>query len=239
MNAEDWAALGCRRGSGESLASWLRAGPVGAHVSGSMSASTPPEGDLYCPACWVEEAGRRRWYSRGEWSMDGLVCTTHDLPLVRCKVPPVRLRGRRWPLKTRDQFRALGQWWQQGGVDHASRLIIQALRARTDPRLPYSRAWAEAQWHLWATGWPVLVAPRPSAHGALVPILQSDRLALHAIVHDVCIALDTGQHTLWPPLPIRMRVLSWLERRMSREQLDWATRLQSCFRAITPTRTSR
>lgn len=233
MNAEYWAALGSRRGAGESLGSWLRAGPLGTQVVDEPIAPELEVPQLYCPACWVEEAGRRRWYTREEWPTDGVVCTTHALPLLLCNAPPTRLRSRHWSPILRDEFRALGEWIQQGGAGELGRAIARATCARSDPRVAYSRAWAEAQWHLWAIEWPVPAAPRLPASGNLVPLHQRDRLALSAIVHRIYLALETGQGTLWPALPIRPRVLRWLEGRIRLLRPSWRLHLGRCFRDIT------
>ncbi len=230
MNAESMAALGCRRGVGESLASWLRAGPLGPQAVKFSACPTPIDGALYCPACRLEEAGRRRWYTREDWPSQSVVCTTHALPLVRCEAPPTRLCGRRWSPILRAEFRALGTWMQQGSGGEVGCAIARAVSARTDPKVAFSRAWAEAQWHLWATGWPVPDAPRLPSRGSLSPLFQFDRLALMAIVHHVYIALEGGQGTMWPALHLRSRVFLWLEKRIGPK--DIAT----CFR---PVRSSR
>jgi hypothetical protein len=230
MNAVYWAALGSRRGAGESVASWLRASPLGAQAFDALAASEPVGGQLYCPACRMDEAGRRRWYTREDWPADGVVCTAHALPLLRCDAPPARLRGRRWSPILRDEFRALGAWNQQGNVGDLDRAIVRAICARSDPRVAYSRAWAEAQWHLWATGWPVPAGPRLPSRGSLAPLFQFDRLALMAIAHRVHVSLDTGQGTGWPALPIRSRVLRWLEGRVGQVRPCWRSRVVRCFR---------
>lgn len=230
MNAKSMAALGCRRGIGESLSSWLRAGPLGLQTAKLSACPTPIDGALYCPACRLEEAGRRRWYTREDWPSQGVVCTTHALPLLRFETPPVRLYGRRWSASLRAEFRALGVWTQQGSGGEIGRAIIRALCARTDPQVAYSRAWAEAQWHLWLTGWPVPDAPRLPSRGPLSPLFQFDRLALMAIAHRVYIAREGEQGTMWPVLHIRPRVFCWLEKRIGPMEIA------SCFR---PVRSSR
>lgn len=235
MKAEYWAALGSRRGAGESLASWLRAGPLGTQAVDAPIASEPEVPQLYCPACRVEEAGRRRWYTREEWSTDGVVCTTHALPLLRCDEPPTRLRSRRWAPTLREEFRTLGEWIQQGSAGELGRVIVRAICSRSDPRVAYSRAWAEAQWHLWAIEWPVPAAPRPRllASGNLVAVHQRDRFALSVIAYQLYLALETGQDTLWPALPIRPRVSRWLEGRIGQVRPSWCPHLGRCFRNIT------
>lgn len=232
MNAVYWAALGSRRGAGESLASWLRAGPLDVQAFYAPAASELECAHLYCPACRVDEAGRRRWYTREDWPADGVVCTTHALPLLRCDSPPTRLRSRRWSPILRDEFRELGAWTRQGDVGDVGRAIVRAICARSDPRVAYSRAWAEAQWHLWATDWPVPIAPRLPSCGSLVPMFQFDRLALMAIAHRVYAALDSEQGTGWPALPIRMRVLRWLECRVGQVHPCWRPRVGRYFRDI-------
>ena len=225
MSSEEWAALGCCRGHGESLGSWLRAGPLGAQGLSGLASSPPANGDLYCPACHLDEAGRRRWYTREDWSRQSVVCATHALPLLRCEAPPATLRSRRWPVALREEFRALASWTQQGGGGEIGRAITRAVSARSDPRVAYSRAWAEAQWQLWARGWPVPAAPRPvDRGGVLAPWHQVDRLALLAITYRVSLARETGQSPGWRTLPIRARVLRWLQGR--------AGPMADCFRAM-------
>lgn len=233
MNVEDWAALGSRRGAGESLASWLRASPVNVHVFGTPLANGQGAGSLYCPACRVDEAGRRRWYTREDWPLDAVMCTTHALPLLRCDTPPARLRSRRWSRALRDEFRALGTWSQQARSHVAGYAITRVVCARSDPRLPHSRAWAEAQWHLWASGWPVPASPRFPRRGPLTPAFQFDRLALAAIVRRVYVACDTGQETGWPALPVRARVLAWLQGWTERVHPHWRQCQARCFRDAT------
>lgn len=214
MNAENIAALGWRRGDGESLYSWLRAGPLGLKVVDYPVWPGPIDGAaLYCPACRVEEAGRRRWYTRGDWPPQAVVCTTHALPLLRFDTPPARLCSRRWSPSLRAEFRALGIWTQQGCGGAFGNLITRAVCARTDPSAAYSSAWAAAQWHLWSVGWPVPYAPRLQSCGPLSPQFQFDRLALMAIVRHLCVAMEAGHGTLWPSLHLRSRVFRWLERR--------------------------
>jgi|GEM_PF-5595186 len=232
MNAEHWAALGSRRGVAESVASWLRASPLGIRIVDAHAAPESSAGTLFCPACRVDEAGHRRWYTREDWPANAVVCTTHALPLLCCDTPPARLRSRRWPHSLRDEFRALGAWTQQIEAHPASNAITRALCARSDPRLAHSCAWAEAQWYLWATGWPVPSAPKFPLRGPLTPMFQFDRLALAAIVRRVCIACDTGQGTGWPALPLRAHVLVWLEVQIGRLRPHWQPHLARCFHNI-------
>lgn len=227
MNAEKYAALGCRRGEDESLTSWLLAGPIGAEACDLPKSTIPVESALYCPACYVIEASRRRWYTRESWGPQGVVCTTHDLPLLRFDTPPKSLRSRRWPSILREEFRALGAWFQRGCGGEIGRAITHSVRARTDSRVAYSSAWAAAQWHLWAEGWPVPFAPRPSNGAQLLPRFQFDRLALMAISRRVYVALESGQQAVWGPLPIRLLTLKWLENRVA----PMRQHLALCFRA--------
>jgi hypothetical protein len=226
MNVLYWAALGCRRGEGESPESWLRAGPVGGQAFEMPASASQIDGDLYCPACRIDEAGKRRWYTREDWPPTGVVCTTHALPLLRSVAPPVRLSNRRWPSVLRAEFSALGAWSQQGAGGDVGSAIARAICARSDPRLPHSQAWSAAQWHLWASGWPVPFAPRLSSKGPLAPRFQFDQLALMAIVHRVSLALVSERETGWQALPIRARAFSLLKGRVGRLRL----RLAMCFR---------
>lgn len=230
MNPEVWAALGCRRAAGESLVSWLRAGPLGDQGLSRLASSLPAGGDLYCPACYMDEDGQRRWYTRESWTAQEVVCGTHAMPLLRCERPPPRLRGRRWPSALREEYRAIAVWTQQGGGGEIGHAIARAVSARSDPRVAYSRAWAEAQWHLWAGGWPVPYAPRLPLQGPLTPTFQFDRLALMAIARRVHVALETGEGTGWTALPVRARVMGWLIERIGRAHPILLGRLAQCFR---------
>lgn len=230
MSVETWAGLGSHRGAGESLASWLRAGPLGARACPAPGARGRRADSLFCPACWVDEAGRRRWYSREAWSNNSVVCTVHGLPLLYCDTVPKRVRGRRWSQSLREEFDALAKWAPQDHLRAESEAITRAICARSDPREAYSAAWSEAQWYLWAEGWPVAAAPKMRLHGVLHPIVQSDRLALTAIVRRIVVNLETGRHTGWPALPVRPRVLIWLQARIQRLQIDCRMGVAGCFR---------
>lgn len=234
MNAIAWAGLGSRRGAGESLVSWLRAGPLGELAIDALAIPVgAAAGALYCPACYVDEAGTRRWYTRSDWLAGSVICTRHAVPLVRCETPPARLRGWRWPPRLRAEFRALGAWTRSCGAGEAERAVVEVVRTRTDPRVAYSCAWAAAQWHLRAAGWPVPVAPRYPAQRGTGLTYQFDRLALMAIAHRACVALAKGQTPTWPPLPVRARALTCLDAHLRRARPAWVSQLSICFRNAT------
>jgi hypothetical protein len=245
MNAIETAGLACCRGEGESLTSWLRAGPLGLGACASVEAltstgQTTGEQDRYCPACRVEELGRRRWYTRAEWQDPRcVVCSNHALPLVQRDAPPTRLRGRRWPRTMHAEFLALGQWirgWS-GNVSRTAggpqvqpeALVLQAILARTDPRAPHSAALAEGQWRLWMDGWPVTAGPSNTTRRRTMPAKESDRLAVMAVTYRVCLGLQSGTEPNWPPLHIRRRTLKWLRGRLHSLKPDWAEHISLHF----------
>lgn len=248
MNALELAGLGSAHGEGESLASWLCAGPLGAHaleLAGLAPVADSEDGRqngrLFCPACRLNESGRRRWYSRSEWEDPHcVICSVHAVPLVWCEAPPARLRGRRWPVDMRAEFRALSQWtrkWSKfdlcrraGRVDRPELAVMQAILARTDPRTPYSRAFAEAQWHLSVEGWPVPWGPQFPVRPRALPVRQPDRLALMAITRRVCVGLETGRAPRWLPLCIRPRTLARLEANLRQLRPAWNEHVARCFK---------
>lgn len=247
MNALEIAGLGSTPGAGESLASWLRAGPLGKRAIQFLE-SNLNEVDyarakgalLYCPACYVSDSGRRRWYSRSEWMNPFcVICAAHEVPLLRSAEAPFLLRGRRWPTDLREEFRSLSQWTVCKSIQiRASRTgkfcspehaVLRAVLHRTDPRLPYSRALADAQWHLWASGWPVPPGPQyPPRHEEL-PVRQPDRLALMAVVHYLCMSFQASVRPLWPSLPLRSRSLVVLSTYLHRHSPAWQRQLSLCF----------
>jgi len=244
VNALQIAGLGCRRGAGESLSSWLRAGPLGVNAMGSPESPTGihrslRESDLYCPACHLEESGRRRWYSRHEWQDPiCVICSVHAVPLVRCDAPPIRLRGRSWPKALHTEFRALNRWiqgWNSSSRHERSRAlepevaVLRAILARTDPRMPHSQALTEGQWYLWVEGWPVLPGPLYSVRRQTMPARQSDRLAAMATTHRVCLCLQSGVEPYWRPLAVRRRTLVWLQECLHRLKPAWSEHIPLCF----------
>jgi len=245
MNAIELAGLGCCRGAGESLSSWLRAGPLGSNALAFPGSPTAKqgrlrEGDLYCPACRLEEYGRRRWYSRSEWQYTScVVCSVHNVPLVRCDAPPTHLRGRRWPRALRSEFSALGRWtggWsksdaQREGGHHLlpEVAVLRAILARTDPRMPHSRALAEGQWQLWIEGWPVSAGPLYPVQRQRMPARQSDRLAAMATTHRACLCLESGVALNWQPFAVRLRTLAWLQKRLFQLKPAWSEHVSLCF----------
>lgn len=245
MNTHEFAGLGCCRGAGESLSSWLRAGPLGSNAVASLHSPETPQDDLkesklYCPACRLEELGRRRWYSRTEWQdAHCVICSVHDVPLVQCDAPPTRLRGRRWPQTLRTEFRALDRWtrgWsgpashREGNIATQPEVaVLRAILARSDPRVPYSRAMAEGQWRLWLEGWPVPAGPLYPPQRRTMPAREPDRLAVMGTTHRVCLCLQTGVIPDWPPLHVRSRTLAWLKGCLDHLNPAWNEHFSRCF----------
>lgn len=250
MNVLEIAGLGCTRGEGESLLSWVSAGPLGA--TGAKALGLPPAADckggrLFCPACRLETSGQRRWYSRDAWDSPGcVVCIKHALPLVRSDDPPTRLRSRRWPPGFRVEFRALGHWTQvwvrqdmTRRISHGQSVemaVVHALLARTDPRVPFSTALACGQWELWLEGWPVSSSPRFASTFQGWPLHQSDRLALMAIAYRICSGLERRTPPVWMPLLVRSRTLAVLRATVGRLRPGWGPALPDYFRCSAFTR---
>lgn len=229
MTPEEIAALGARKGEGESLASWLRGSPLDRKRNGWLNQLIRDEhllgDDAYCPDCVIHEQGRWRWYSREEWSDPRqVVCSIHVLPLARAEVPPVR----RWTVncspQMRDQMMGLGAWlshWiRENPCRRNGRLTLTRgcledllLLALTKP-LPMRQgpqAAALAQWWLWSEGWPVPARPRGEIRYQLVSMEhQVDRLALIAAVWKLKTQLRGDGATNWPALPVAGDILRCL-----------------------------
>lgn len=250
MNALELAGLGSSAGSGESLVSWLSAGPLGSSALELVGLAPTPgnscgprKGGLFCPLCRLDERGHRRWYSRAEWEDPHcVICSEHAIPLIWCKAAPTRLRGMRWPAELRAEFRALGCWtqgWSSPGLGQcASRTnrpelsVLRTILMRTDPRTPYSEAWAEAQWHLWVEGWPVPPGYLFPARRRELPTRQPDRLAVMAITYRVCSGLIANHPPSWPLLPIRSRAFVCLQARLGQLNPLWDTYFARCFKRV-------
>lgn len=247
MNAVELAGLGSSTGEGESLASWLCAGPLGTRAlelaEPSMRANVDGrrEGRLFCPACHLDELGRRRWFSRAEWEDPHCaICSAHAIPLVWCEAAPACLRGMRWSVELRTEFRALSHWTREWSslslgqrasrTDRPEFSVLRAILMRTDPRIPYSGAWAEAQWHLRIEGWPVPPGYLFPARRRELPTRQSDRLAVMAITYRICIGLIANHPPSWPPLPIRSRAFVCLKARLRQFDPLWDTYFAHCFK---------
>jgi hypothetical protein len=209
------AGLGFRRGNGESLLSWLRAGPL------PLSSWTDKESNHdsnhvfnYCPGCVVREHGRRRYYSRAEWrDPRRAICSIHNFPLLRASGPPERLRMPRQTQGTRLQLRCLSRWvegWISLSPSNvAGRLMFSSTRLQDQVLLLLTegegavRSFALANWRLWLEGWPLPSHPHgsPYCQLSLMPS-QTDRLAILAATWRIWVGLlDTGENS-WPALPI-------------------------------------
>ena len=231
-----WAALGARRGEGESLASWLAAGPLGSHAFDAAGIPRPVSPFAFCPACRLVEGVQKRLYSRRRWrKAPSVACAVHGIPLVYGDAPPLRLRVS-IDQAMRARLRVLAHWtttWRVGlggtgaGVESD---LLWAITRRTDPRAPFSEAWATGQWRCWADDWPVRPSPRQPARFSWDAVTQpGDRLALVAtifrLVHE-----DSEQANAWSPLPVRPRVWATLLARWRRTGLVDSARPEQWLR---------
>lgn len=250
MNALELAGLGSSAGEGESVVSWLCAGPLGSRALELAGLSSVlgdggglRKGRLFCPLCRLDEQGCRRWYSRAEWEDPHcVICSEHAIPLIWYKTAPLRLRGKHWAAELRAEFRALSRWthgWSSPGLgQRASRTdrpelsVLWAILMRTDPRIPYSGAWAEAQWHLWVEGWPVPPGYLFPSRRRELPTRQPDRLAVMAITYRICIGLIANRPPSWPLLPIRSRAFACLQARLRQCNPLWDAYFSRCFKRV-------
>lgn len=215
MNLEIMAGLGSCRGSGESLASWLRAGPL------PLSAWTDETVDHYtsplflcCPCCQVRSGRSVRYYSRSEWrDPRRVVCATHCVPLVRAIFPPERLRVPQLEQEVQLQLEQLARWIEEwislspstvvGRSIFASHCLQDQVFLALTERDGEAQSFAVACWRLWLEGWPLPSHPHgnPAPHLGVV-YSQADRLALVATTWKVWACLVGTQSRLWPALPI-------------------------------------
>jgi hypothetical protein len=215
MSLELMAGLGFRRGNGESLLSWLRAGPL------PLSSWIDKESrhDLnyefnYCPGCVVREQNRRRYYSQTEWrDPRRAICAVHSFPLLRASAPPKRLTMPHQTPGTRLQLRCLNRWvetWissSPGSV--ANRLMLSSTCLQDQVLLLLTegegavRSLALANWRLWLEGWPLPSHPHgtPCYQLSLMPS-QTDRLAILAATWRIWGALLRADWGSWPALPM-------------------------------------
>lgn len=236
------AGLGAEAGSGESLFSWLAAGPL------AVSAWTGEEPDVqpaysfnYCPRCIVREGNRRRWYSRDEWyDPRRVLCRFHNIPLVRAISPPRRLStpplGREMQLQARCLSNWIEEWIFSSPSTIAGRLIFsseclqdQILLALTERE---GAAWslALAHWRLWLEGWPLPSSPhaKHSHQLGLVPS-QTDRLAIVATAWKVWSCLTGVENNVWPALPIDCNALYDLQGKLQKTWPHLVARLPAVF----------
>ena len=233
----EWGALGACRAPGESLASWLTAGPLGDGVFASAGLPAPIGPFPYCSSCRFRCDGGLRHYTRATWRNPWVVtCEVHGLPLTWSEVPPLRIAwaaGAGW----RAEFRSLARWSasQRDSKERGSiaRDLLWALTRRSDPRLPFSLTWSNAHWQRWAEGWPVHTAPRQPLHFSWSALLQpGDRLALAGSVWRLTRELQ-GEVRAWPALALRERTRSALESRLIRRGVA-RHRIESLFARIAP-----
>lgn len=215
MNTETMAGLGSARGPGESLVSWLRAGPLPltAWVDETFEPFLSPSA-LYCPLCKVMEGRTARYYSRAEWQDPRrVICVVHCAPLVRCAAPPKRLRTPRLGREVRLQLAHLARWVEEwislspctlaGRLVSASHCLQDQIFLALTEGDEEADSLALADWRLWIEGWPL----SSRSHGSSAPQLgrvysQDDRLAIVATTWKMWACLVGVRPMLWPALPI-------------------------------------
>lgn len=218
------AGLGSRRAPGESLASWLRAGPLPLATWSSDTVERYTNHlSLYCPSCRVKDGRKSRYYSRAEWQDPRrVVCATHFLPLVQVSRPPKHIGMPRLGREIRLQLEQLAQWieaWillspativgRQIFVSHC--LHDQLLRALSEQD-EKAQSFAIACWQLWLDGWPLPSHPHGMPASQVGEVnSQTDRLALVVTIWKVWGCLLGKASRLWPALPVDSQSLSRLQ----------------------------
>lgn len=249
MNLYQLAGLGTKPGTGESLSSWLSAGPLPASLVGRLCQDdNRKEYRSFCPRCMVSEKGQRRWYTRSDWDDPRhVVCSAHGLPLVRATRTPER----EWaiPLKQQvySQLRRLGEWvptWVgRSPMQHRGQLALRSacledliLYAITRSGHGYAVPAAGvniAQWLLWQEGWPVAARPTGSADYQLQRLERSgDRLAVVASVWRLRSYLIGDEIIKWPPIPIEPDAYRRLVAHARRRGCNTSKLLERAFQPV-------
>jgi hypothetical protein len=221
---EQLAPLGPRRARGESLRSWLAAGPLRCAASAVLPALDRPL--LYCPCCWLREGNARRWFTRLSWEdARAVVCSMHGQPLRSIASAPARLAPLAIKRPIREELKAIAvaceQWSRASACVVRPRprtredLVLRALVARTWLGHAYSAAWSLGQWRLWSEGWPVPPCVRSKASMKdWMQARQGDRLGLMCTAIHIASSLERPRAPAWPGLPLRPPVFRWLTGRM-------------------------
>jgi hypothetical protein len=224
MSLESMAGLGACRGTGESLASWLRAGPLPltAWTSGAIDCCAHSL-SMYCPGCVVGEKSVRRHYSRAEWlDPRRVICNIHNIPLIQALAPPKHLTTPNVGCGVQSELLCLVQWIEEwislSPCTLAGRLILspnclqdQILRSLTlEDEAGCTLALSD--WRLWLEGWPVPAHPHGgSSYQVGSMSSQTDRLAIVATTWKVWTLLVGGRSCLWPALPISYQAFCHLK----------------------------
>lgn len=221
MSLKSMAGLGNRPGCGESLTSWLRAGPLSAEAwtNDLKDIGAPVLRDaVYCPKCYLSERGRKRWYTKAEWiDPRQVICSEHGLPLIRCAGSVARLRSPELSQAFHGEARSLSGWvaaWQQrspctpGGWlvsqdDCLEDQILSAFAGQAYGQKVSIQAFWLSHWRLRLEGWPLPSAPHacPTFQMGLIAH-QMDRLALVGTVQRISSCLLSEKEGAWPPLLI-------------------------------------
>jgi len=228
MRLEEIAALGTCRGAGESLASWLRAGPLGSRALSyfpelrnvKIDSEDEVASCTICPSCSTSKRDHRRLYARSEWNDPRVVvCIEHARPLQHIRpallstTPP-----RKHPVP---EFRNFANWirrWQaQSPCSSARRLTVSEscledvlLDAVTrDKTAAAASTW---QWRLWMAGWPLSPSARSKPQFQLADMRWlPDRLALVGTIWRLCQLLRGETLLPWPPVRLAEEVYASLE----------------------------
>jgi len=242
MKLEEIAALGSDREPGESLGSWLRAGPLGPAVLSYFPELRTVEIDsedavascTICPRCWVHEHGCRRLYARTEWSDPRMVvCIEHAQPLQSVK--PTLLSARLAHSRSTREFRMIAKWitrWQAQSPCSSTRHLVMSRSCVEDvmldalTKIRVATVASTWQWRLWVDGWPVPPCPRSLPQFQLVDMPRlADRLALVCTVWRICRLLRGEIAPHWPPVRVAEEEYAQLENSISRFEPRLADRL--------------
>lgn len=181
---------------GESLHSWLDAGPLG--IEAWISLPERSWSGLFCPRCHSSADGSRRWYSKEIWlDPRQVICEKHGLPLLRRSGPIARLRSPPFLCAFRSHALALApfieNWRRMSPCSPAGRLIFrpacledQVLATLTGFLFgvePSIEAFYTGYWLTHLEGWPMPPAPHSQPRYQLGSMAhQPDRLALVNLV---------------------------------------------------------
>lgn len=228
MSLEIMAGLAATRGSEESLCSWLDAGPLELTSWLQWRGDRPTDRLLrrYCPRCFVEDAGRRRWYSRRQWVDPRVViCREHGLPLMVCARDPCRLRAPQLSSALRQRAVSIVEWsrrwcrvspcspagWLIRRENCLEDLILSALAGYGAELACSVEAYLTGHWRLHIEGWPIGHAPHANGTFQLRGLsCQGDRFTLVALVYQAWVCLAGLQRAEWPALRLETKNYDYL-----------------------------
>jgi hypothetical protein len=216
MNLELVASLGATRAPGESLRSWLRAGPLELSAWSELE-SGGPRMEPYCPRCYMRADGGKRWYTKAAWAdRRVVVCIEHGLPLFESNGRISRLMTPALSKSRRLQSLELSDWIARWCVDSpctpSGRQIFrtrclqdQLLAAITGLQAgqPSIEAFNVGCWLLSLDGWLMSGLPRDVPRFQVASMTrQIDRFALVCLIWRLERRLVVGDDATWRSLAL-------------------------------------